>query len=613
MKRKFIFILSLCFVLCLCASTSLACNSSQKHEHLYNKKIISDEFFASYATCGVREKYYYSCKCGAKSNLTFEYGDFLPHNYNTYQSNENGTHTKICANNSYHKVTVNCSGGTATCTKKATCIYCFSEYGDFSHSLNNEGFCSTCNHQISSTNGLVFQIANFGNYAKVTDYTGNDTNVVIPSIYQGYPVKQISDNAFSSCRSITSVKIPNGVTTIGSKAFYECSSLKRITLPSTITDIGDEAFYYCWSKKEVHYTGTIEQWIKINFDSLFSTPLYSGGHLYVNNNELVTNIFFSNITSINDYAFYDCLSVTSVVLPNTLTSLGYCAFNGCTSLESINIPKNLTYIEPFTFSGCNSLENISVDSTNSTYHSNGNCIIKTSTNELVVGCKNSIIPNYVTTIGSYAFRNLDSLTSIIIPESVTTIKNSAFDSCSSLSSINIGKNVSLIDSPFVGCSAIETITVAKDNNKYHSNENCLIETSTNTLIVGCKNSKIPNYITKIGEEAFSNCYNLESIVIPNSVKIIGYSAFSGCLSLKNINIPNSVTSIEGWAFYACHSISSILIPNSVTTVGENAFSAWDSNQIIYCETDTKPYGWNSNWHSIHFDAQVVWGYNGEIN
>ena len=138
-----------------------------------------------------------------------------------------------------------------------------------------------------------------------------------------------------------------------------------------------------------------------------------------------------------------------------------------------------------------------------------------------------------------------------IPNSVTTIGNGAFSDCPWLTSLTVDKN----------------------NGTYDSRDNCnaIIETSTNKLIVGCKNTIIPNSVTSIGDRAFECCYGLTSVTIPNSVTSIGSQAFFHCHWLTSVSIPNSVTSIGDYAFDYCSGLTSVIIGNSVTTIGDSAF------------------------------------------
>ena len=271
------------------------------------------------------------------------------------------------------------------------------------------------------------------------------------------------------------------------------------------------------------------------------------------------------VIRIGSNALSGCTGLTSVQIPYSVTEIGNNAFSGCTGLKSIKIPEGVTYIGSSAFEGCTGLTSIVVSSYNDVYDSRDNCnaIIQTATNTLIVGCKNTIIPNGVTSIESGAF---SGLTSITIPKQITSISAGAF----------------------LGCPDLTSIIVENGNTVYDSRDNCdaIIKTATNTIVTGCKNTKIPNSVTSIASSAFSGCTGLTYIEIPNSVTSIGGSAFYGCTGLTDIVIPNSVKNIGDYAFKGTSLTDLVVLSSTPPNISEKAFyNSNNSNITLYI-----PYG-----------------------
>ena len=400
----------------------------------------------------------------------------------------------------------------------------------------------------------------------------------LTSVTIGDSVTTIRECAFQGCSSLTSVTIPDSVTTIGDYAFQYCSSLTSVTIPDSVTTIGYAAFYQCSNLTSVTIPNSV---------TTIGNSAFSGC------SSLTSIAIPDSVTSIDESTFRDCSSLTSVTIPDSVTSIGYAAFYQCSSLTSVTIPDSVTKIENGAFSGCSSLTSIVIPDSVTTieYYAFCNCSSLTSVT----------IPDSVTTIGGSAFEGCSSLTNVTIPDSVTTIGGSAFSGCSSLTNVTIPDSVTSIGgSAFYSCSNLTSVYIS-DISAW-----CNIsfrDPSSNPLSNGCNlylnnelviDLTIPDSVTTIVNYAFNGCSSLTSVTIGDSVTTIGNKAFEGCTGklFVNCNIPSassslysafyrskftsvtigdSVTTIGDYAFYDCDSLTSVTIPDSVTTIGVQAF------------------------------------------
>ena len=325
---------------------------------------------------------------------------------------------------------------------------------------------------------------------------GTDSSIVKATIKVG--TRGIATEAFRSRSSLTIVTIPDSVTSIGNSVFYGCSRLKNIEVSTENKDYKSiDGNLYTKDGK------TLIQYAIGKAESTFVIP--------------------DSVTSIGEEVFYNCSSLTIVTIPDSVTSIGNSVFYGCSRLKNIEV----------------STENKDYKSIDGNlYTKDGKTLIQYATGKTE---STFVIPDSVTSIGEYAFTLCGSLTSVTIPDSVTSIGAGAFYNCKSLTSITIPDSVTSIgEYAFQNCSSLTSIT-------------------------------IPNSVTSIGERAFQNCSSLTSITIPDGVTSIGDWAFQSCSSLTSITIPDGVTSIGEYAFQSCSRLTSITIPNSVMSIGNNAF------------------------------------------
>lgn len=368
----------------------------------------------------------------------------------------------------------------------------------------------------------------YDDYVEIVAYTGEPTEIEIPSEIDGLPVTSIWGGdrfapygAFYNCKSLTSVSVPDTMKNIGAGAFRSCSNLSVINLPDSVNFIGENAF--------------INTDIQNNNDNWQDISLYIGNHLIAVDKSISENFTVKDGTiCIAGAAFDSCADLTSVYLPDSVISIGDIAFSSCNNLTTINMSANIKKIGYYAFSGCSSLQNI-------------------------------VLPDGITDIDYGAFWGCSSLRSVTIPDSITDIKKWTFEKCSSLMNITIPDSVTNI-----GYYVFDQTRYYDDTDNWHdgilyigkhlikANEDILGECTINDGTI-C-----------IAESAFNNCKNLTAININNELINIGNNAFYGCSSLSDVNIPNGVVRIGDDAFHSCTGLIDITIPSSVLIIGNHA-------------------------------------------
>jgi len=441
------------------------------------------------------------------------------------------------------------------------------------------------------------------------------TSITIPD-----SVTSIGSSAFDWCSKLTSITIPDSVTSIGDYAFRECSSLTSITIPDSVTSIGRGAFSYCSSLTSINVNKNNKDYANINgvlFNKTKTTLIAYPGKLSG------AYIIPDSVTSIGDYAFSYCSSLTSITIPDSVTSIGEYAFYGCSSLTSITIPDSVTSIGDYAFRGCSSLTSITIpDSVTSigeqAFHSCSSLTsitIPDSVTSIVRGAfaycsslTSITIPDSVTSIGEYAFGDCSSLTSITIPDSATSIEDSAFEGCSSLSSAYFEGNAPTTfgTDVFKDCASDFTIyyykgaegfttpewngykTIELDRNSGELSTEATTETTTEafteTTIEDTTDIEYsPESDFEVDENGVITKYkghdenvNVPPVINGKNIIGIGERAFYQNETIKTVILPDGVTSIGEDAFGGCSSLTSITIPNKITSIGEWAFGGCSS-------------------------------------
>ena len=395
--------------------------------------------------------------------------------------------------------------------------------------------------------------------------------------------------------------------------YDERKSINNVIISDGVTSIGNFAFYNCTNMENISIPDTVT-----------SIGMYAFGF-----SGLVDEVIIPDgVTLIDIGVFLYCSNLTSITISNSVTSIEYNAFSGCSSLTSITIPDNVTSIDDSAFKDCSSLTNIiipdSVTSLGASVFSGCSSLtnipdgVASITPGMFSGCtgfKDITIPDSVTSIEYDAFSGCSSLTSITIPDSVTSIGGYAFSGCSSLTSVDIPNSVTFIDRyAFKNCTSLISVDIPNSVTGIDTGafEGC---SSLTSIIIPDK--------TIIGEGVFRSCTSLTNVVISDGVTSIGVSAFNSCSSLQNISIPGSVATINRNLFANCENLTSVVISEGVESIEIGAFTGCENlktlilpSTVTYLSNDVFIYCDNLSLVVMNKDAykdNIFWGCSPEVH
>lgn len=417
-------------------------------------------------------------------------------------------------------------------------------------------------------------------------------SIVIPN-----SVQSIGQYAFNECSNLSSVVISNSVTSIDKYAFMGCSSLKSVELPNTVADIGASAFQDCGSLENITLSNSLKQLDLSIFSGCSSIRTIKGG----NNIEYLKGGFQLSGTpwekNLPDgmnflgkvlFSYKGEMPANTILrIPEGCTQL-FSGFSDQNGLAELHLPSSVVVITTLTIN-CPNLQKITVDASNTVYDSRNNCnaVIRTATNYLEQGCSRTTIPSNVTSIGVASFWGNWTKEEIVIPNQIEEIDRNAFRGCSNVKSILIGKGLRKIAvTAFEELPHLKEITVSASNPYYDSRDNCnaIIEKATNTLVVGCAGTTIPNSVKTIGNYAYNGNGDEEftSLVIPNSVEEIKANAFRELPHLREVSIGANVKTFGNNLFYGCNSLEVIESLNGFPAeIDEKVFDSGSEDFSIY--------------------------------
>ncbi len=525
------------WVVASCEHTTVV---GEKKAHSFDKGNVTRE-----ATCGEAGVMTFVCsECSFSLNKEIP---VLSHTYSEeWEANDSGHwHSATCehSNELSPKAPHNFGAGVTevigNCFKDgrvvytcADCNYVLTEVIEkTAHTFGDDQRCTSCGHVEANASGFEFGMNSERTGWILTGVQSslNGTDLSIPSEYKGLPVTAIAASVFSG------------------------KSFNSVTIPSTIKGIDKNAFKFSGSEKPiaaVYYTGTLKDWVSINFAHYTANPLNSTAVLYINNTPVRNLEIDSTIEKINAYAFYGCEALKKLNLGENLKEIGEYAFYNCKSLTEINFTPAQQTLGKYSFGSCASLDKIKFSDSGS-----------------------------LKVIGQYVFAANKGLKEIVIPSTVELIDAYAFYNCTQLKNITIPKSVTAIGrDAFYSVSEIETTTyegTVEEWLKIEFGEGESAPTYADSFVfdgVALTELVVPSSITALPNGCFAGYRGLTKITIPSTCTKIGNEAFFGCTSVTDIVIEEGVTDIGLYSFAYCPLVTEVVIPNSMQRMNEGCFA-----------------------------------------
>ncbi len=416
-------------------------------------------------------------------------------------------------------------------------------------------------------------------------------------------VVSVGSHAFWCCSNLEEVIFCEGMKKIDNDAFQDCTKLKSIRIPSSVDCIGRNPFWGCEKLKSIQVDKNNPVYdSRDNCNAIIRTKI----HKLVSG---CSNTKIPESVRVIGYGAFACSGLKKIGFPSSVRKIKESAFSGCENLKAVYFPKGIISIDDSSIQFCSNLDSIKISPLNKKYDCRNDCnaIIETKTDKLIIGCNSTTIPNTVSSIGCNAFIGLN-IKSIVIPNNIREIEHDAFAYCEKLESIKLPDSLKRINSDLLmDCSRLEDIEIPESveridqaafrfcdslkeiyipykvnsiatalmfyandiesikvdprNKTYDSRKDCnaIIETSSNTLLVGCRTTIIPDDVEVIGMGSFGRCKDLKRISLPPSVKKITEDAFVDCKNLEEVDIRNENIIIEENAFVGCAKLKAINI------------------------------------------------------